>query len=38
MLLRSTKGAELVSRLVREPQPRWDAKRVEAVRRKLPGD
>lgn len=38
MVLRSTKGTELVSRLVREPQPRWNAKQVEAVRRKLPGD
>lgn len=38
MVLRSPKGAELVARLVREPQPRWDARRVEAIRRKLPGD
>lgn len=38
MVLRSQKGAELVARLVREAQPRWDAKQVEALRRKLPGD
>jgi pimeloyl-ACP methyl ester carboxylesterase len=38
MVLRSQKGVELVARLVREPQPRWDARQVEAVRRKLPGD
>lgn len=37
-VLRSHKGTELLSRLVREAQPRWDAERVEAVRRKLPGD
>ncbi len=35
MVLRSQKGTELVVRLVREPQPRWDARRVDAVRRKL---
>ena len=35
MVLRSQKGAELVVRLVVQPQPRWDARRVEAVRRKL---
>jgi pimeloyl-ACP methyl ester carboxylesterase len=38
MVLRSQKGVELVARLVREVQPRWDAKQVEAVRRKLPGN
>jgi pimeloyl-ACP methyl ester carboxylesterase len=38
MALRSQKGVELVVRLVREPQPRWDAPRVDAVRRRLPGD
>lgn len=38
MVLRSQKGAELVARLVREPQPRWDEKQVKAVRRQLPGD
>jgi pimeloyl-ACP methyl ester carboxylesterase len=38
MVLRSHKGVELVARLVREPQPRWDEKQVETVRRKLPGD
>jgi pimeloyl-ACP methyl ester carboxylesterase len=37
-LLRSRKGVELVARLVRETQPRWDDKQVEAVRRRLPGD
>jgi pimeloyl-ACP methyl ester carboxylesterase len=37
-VLRSQKGAELIARLVREPQPRWDAKRVESVRRKLLAD
>jgi pimeloyl-ACP methyl ester carboxylesterase len=37
-LLRSHKGAELVARLVRETQPRWDEKQVEGVRRRLPGD
>jgi pimeloyl-ACP methyl ester carboxylesterase len=37
-LLRSHKGAELVARLVRETQPRWDDNQVEAVRRRLPGD
>ncbi|HTU20557.1 MAG TPA: alpha/beta hydrolase [Gemmataceae bacterium] len=38
MVLRSQKGTALVARLVREPQPRWDEKQVEAVRRRLPGD
>jgi pimeloyl-ACP methyl ester carboxylesterase len=38
MLLRSRKGAELLARLVRETQSRWDEKKVEAVRRRLPGD
>jgi pimeloyl-ACP methyl ester carboxylesterase len=38
MVLRSKKGVELVTRLVCEPQPRWDAKQVESVRRHLPGD
>jgi pimeloyl-ACP methyl ester carboxylesterase len=38
MVLRSQKGAELVVRLVREPQPRWDARRVAEVRRKLLAD
>jgi pimeloyl-ACP methyl ester carboxylesterase len=38
MVLRSKKGVELVARLVREPQPRWDEKQVESVRRQLPGD
>jgi pimeloyl-ACP methyl ester carboxylesterase len=38
MLLRSRKGVELVARLVREKQPRWDDKQVEAVRRRLLGD
>lgn len=38
MVLRSQKGVELVARLVREPQPRWDEKQVAAVRRQLPGD
>ncbi len=38
MVLRSQKGVELTARLVREAQPRWDAKKVEAVRRQLPGD
>jgi pimeloyl-ACP methyl ester carboxylesterase len=38
MVLRSHKGAELVARLVREPQRRWDEKQVESVRRQLPGD
>jgi len=38
MLLRSHKGVELVARLVREPQPRWDEEQVEAVRRRLLGD
>jgi pimeloyl-ACP methyl ester carboxylesterase len=38
MVLRSQKGVELVARLVREPQPRWDAQQVEAVRRKLLAD
>ncbi len=38
MVLRSKKGVDLVARLVREHQPRWDAKQVDAVRRKLPGD
>lgn len=37
-LLRSHKGVELVVRLVREPQPRWDEYKVQAVRRRLPGD
>lgn len=38
MVLRSQKGVALVARLVREAQPRWDQKQVEAVRRRLPGD
>jgi pimeloyl-ACP methyl ester carboxylesterase len=38
MLLRSHKGAELVARLVREKQPRWDEKQVQAVRRRLLGN
>lgn len=38
MVLRSKKGVALVARLVREPQPRWDDKQVEAVRHRLPGD
>lgn len=38
MVLRSHKGVELVARLVRETQPRWDDKHVEAVRRRLLGD
>jgi pimeloyl-ACP methyl ester carboxylesterase len=38
MVLRSHKGVELVARLVRETQPRWDDKQVEAVRRRLIGD
>ncbi len=38
MVLRSQKGVELVARLVRQPQPRRDAKRVEATRRKLHED
>lgn len=38
MVLRSRKGVELAARLVREPQPRWDEKQVEAVRRRLVGD
>ena len=37
-VLRSQKGVALVARLVREAQPRWDAKQVEAVRRQIPGD
>lgn len=37
-VLRSRKGAELVARLVREPQSRWDEKQVKAIRRQLPGD
>jgi pimeloyl-ACP methyl ester carboxylesterase len=38
MILRSHKGVELVARLVRETQPRWEDKQVEAVRRRLLGD
>ena len=38
MVLRSQKGVALVARLVREAQPRWDEKQVEAVRRQLLGD
>jgi pimeloyl-ACP methyl ester carboxylesterase len=38
MVLRSHKGVELAARLVRESQPRWDAKQVEAVRKQLPGN
>jgi pimeloyl-ACP methyl ester carboxylesterase len=38
LVLRTHKGAELVARLVRETQPRWDEKKVQAVRRQLPGD
>lgn len=38
MLLRNHKGIELVARLVRDPQPRWDEKEVEAVRRRLHSD
>jgi pimeloyl-ACP methyl ester carboxylesterase len=38
MVLRSHKGVELAARLVRDPQPRWDAQQVEAVRRRLVGD
>jgi pimeloyl-ACP methyl ester carboxylesterase len=38
MVLRSRKGVELTARLVRETQPRWGAKQVEAVRKRLPGD
>ncbi|HEY7154480.1 MAG TPA: alpha/beta hydrolase [Gemmataceae bacterium] len=38
MVLRSQKGVELVTRLVRQPQPRWDAKHVEAVRHRLHED
>lgn len=34
-VLRSARGAELVARLLREPQPRWNAKQVEAIRRQL---
>jgi pimeloyl-ACP methyl ester carboxylesterase len=37
MVLRSSKGVELVARLASETQPRWDAAQVEAIRRKLPG-
>jgi pimeloyl-ACP methyl ester carboxylesterase len=35
--VRGRKGAELVSELVREPQPRWDAKKVSEARRKIFG-
>jgi pimeloyl-ACP methyl ester carboxylesterase len=38
LVLRTHKGAELVARLVREKQPRWEERQVEAVRRRLPGD
>lgn len=38
MVLRSHNGVELVARLVRETQPRWQEKQVEAVRRRLVGD
>jgi pimeloyl-ACP methyl ester carboxylesterase len=34
-VLRSKKGAELVARLVREPQSRWDAERVAEVCKRL---
>ncbi len=34
-VLRSHKGAELVARLVREPQPRWDAEHVAEVCRRI---
>jgi pimeloyl-ACP methyl ester carboxylesterase len=34
--IRSHKGVELLARLVREPQPRWDAEQVGAARRRLP--
>jgi pimeloyl-ACP methyl ester carboxylesterase len=38
MVLRSHRGVELVARLVRETQARWDDKQVESVRRRLIGD
>lgn len=38
MVLRSQKGVDLVARVARETQRRWDAKQVEAIRKKLPGD
>ncbi|HWG47135.1 MAG TPA: alpha/beta fold hydrolase [Gemmataceae bacterium] len=37
-VVRSKKGIELLARLVREPQPRWEAWRVTAMRRYLLGD
>jgi pimeloyl-ACP methyl ester carboxylesterase len=33
--VRSPKGTDLLARLVREPQPRWDAAQVAAARRRL---
>ncbi|MHB1424075.1 MAG: esterase/lipase family protein [Gemmataceae bacterium] len=38
MVLRCHKGAELVARLVRETQPRWNEKQVASVRRQMLGD
>jgi pimeloyl-ACP methyl ester carboxylesterase len=38
LVLRTHKGVDLVTRLVREPQPRWDARRVAAACRRIPGD
>jgi pimeloyl-ACP methyl ester carboxylesterase len=35
--VRGSRGAELLARLVREPQPRWDAARVRAGRKRLLG-
>lgn len=33
--LRSPRGVELLTRLVRQPQPRWDARRIADLRRQL---
>jgi pimeloyl-ACP methyl ester carboxylesterase len=35
LAVRSRRGADLLARLAREPQPRWDADRVATVRRAL---
>ncbi len=37
MAVRSAKGAELLARLVREPQPRWDAEQVRVARKRMLG-
>jgi pimeloyl-ACP methyl ester carboxylesterase len=35
--VRAAKGVELAARLVREPQPRWDASQIQAARKRVLG-